>query len=206
MKIKWTFVQNQDISVLAQQIETKQGTVTFRPWNPKYIEDDHVPEPEVSCPVFCICCFLVECCFKNAFKEHIDDLDLGLKDAGTMFGEMIDKNSGEVTMVRWLSWQMSFIGHCLLFQPMLRWISWIPFVGWLLSAVLGFVILVFSLVWSTMLHFLILTVAWIVYRPLYGLAMACCAGVCLYIIYCNPPAADFDTNQALIDGGYIEAE
>ena len=23
------------------------------------VEDDHVPEPEVSCPVFCICCFLI---------------------------------------------------------------------------------------------------------------------------------------------------
>lgn len=180
------------------------GTVTFRPWNPKYIEDGHVPEPEIFCPWICCCCACVESCFKNAFKEHIDEVDLGLKDAGTMFGEMTDKNTGGVTMIRIFSWLMSFIGHWFLFQPILIWITWIPFVGWLLSTVIGFVVLTFSLVWSTMLHFLILTVAWIVYRPRYGLAMACCAGVCLCILCFKSPAADFDTNQALIDGRFID--
>merc|ERR1712216_406919 len=105
-------------------------------------------------------------------------------------------------MVRVLSWLLTFIAHWLLLQPILGWISGIPFVGWLLSSssYLGFVILIFSLVWSTMVHFLVFTVVWIVYRPFYGLFMACCAGACIYILYFGyHPADDFDIEQALID-------
>jgi len=81
MRIEWSIVMNTDISVLAQQWESEKGTPSFRPWNPNYINDEHVPTPDVSCPMYCICCFIVECCFKNVFREHVDELRTGLYSA-----------------------------------------------------------------------------------------------------------------------------
>lgn len=74
MKIKWEYVRNQDISVLAQQWENGKGMPSFRPWNPNFIHDETVPEPDVDCPPYCVCCFLVETCFKFGFPEHIDEI------------------------------------------------------------------------------------------------------------------------------------
>ena len=74
-------------------------------------------------------------------------------------------------MFRWLSWLMSVIGHCLIFSPVIHLLAWIPLVGKLLAAVVLFAVIILALVWATMLHFLILGISWLVYRPLYGLLM-----------------------------------
>ena len=77
---------------------------------------------------------------------------------------------------------MSFFGHLLLFTPLIRVISWIPLVGWLLVKVLNVAVFIFSLVWSLLLHFLVLGTAWIVYRPCYGACLLACFGVCFYFV------------------------
>jgi cobalamin synthase len=66
---------------------------------------------------------------------------------------------------------MNVLGHFLLFSPIIKLMAWIPLVGWLLSSILSFAAFLFALVWGTCLHFLILSIAWIVYRPIYGILM-----------------------------------
>ena len=80
-------------------------------------------------------------------------------------------NEGQTTLIRWVSWIMSVLGHYLLFSPIIKLLSWIPLVGFLLAGVLIVAAIIFSLVWATFLHFLILAISWLVYRPLFGVSM-----------------------------------
>ena len=66
---------------------------------------------------------------------------------------------------------MSVLGHYLLFSPIIALFAWIPLVGGLLSGVIAFAVGVFAFIWATMLHFLIMGVSWLVYRPLFGLLL-----------------------------------
>ena len=74
-------------------------------------------------------------------------------------------------MFRWISWIMNVLGHFMLFSPIIKLLAWIPLVGGLLSTVLAFAAFIFALVFATCIHFLLLSIAWIVYRPLFGLLM-----------------------------------
>ena len=85
-------------------------------------------------------------------------------------------------MFRWLSWLMSVIGHALLFSPIIHLLAWIPLVGKLLAAIVFFAVVIFALVWATMLHFLILGTSWLVYRPLYGILMLSVVGISICIM------------------------
>ena len=59
----------------------------------------------------------------------------------------------------------------MLFTPILRLIAWIPLVGALISKVIAFACIIFSVLWASMLHFSVMGVAWIFYRPLTGFMM-----------------------------------
>jgi hypothetical protein len=113
------------------------------------------------------------------FKLHIDELRLGAQSAGSIFAEMISGNNMTTTMFRWVSWVMSVAGHYLLFTPILRLVSWIPLVGFLIVKLLAMAALIFSFVWATMLHFFVLSIAWVFYRPCFGACMLLACGVCL---------------------------
>jgi len=132
---------------------------------------DNEPEIEVSCPMWCCCCALIETLFKHGFKEIIDEVHSESLTSKKIFDQMEKGNDTSTTIFRWVSWIMSVIGHCLLFSPIIALLNWIPLVGWLLANILSAVVFIFSLIWASTLHFLILGVAWIVYRPLYGLLL-----------------------------------
>lgn len=63
---------------MAQQVRSKESDkFTFRPWNPLDVKaevGDEEDVTEASCPIVCICCFIVEKCFKSMFKEHVDEI------------------------------------------------------------------------------------------------------------------------------------
>jgi len=77
---------------------------------------------------------------------------------------------------------MSVIGHYLLFSPVIALFAWIPLVGGLLSGVLAFAAGVFAFIWASMLHFFIMGVSWLVYRPLFGILMLAGVGVGIGIL------------------------
>lgn len=88
-----------------------------------------------------------------------------------MLDDLESDNSGQTKMFRWISYIMSVLGHYLLFSPVIKLLAWIPLVGGLISTIVAFAAFLFALVVATCLHFLILSMAWIVYRPLFGLLM-----------------------------------
>lgn len=157
-------------------MENSVGNYTFRQWNPEKEQvgfgEDNGSSTEASCPVTCICCWAVEKVFKTIFQETIDVLIIKSEDSSEkVFDDMDAENEGQTTMFRWISWIMNVLGHFLLFSPIIKLLAWIPLVGGLLSTVLSFAAFIFALVFATCIHFLILSVAWIVYRPLFGLLM-----------------------------------
>jgi len=86
-------------------------------------------------------------------------------------------NKSQTTCWRYVSWFMSVLGHYLLFSPFIALFAWIPLVGGLLSGVVAFAAGVFALIWATMLHFFIMAVSWLVYRPLFGILLLAGVGV-----------------------------
>jgi len=78
---------------------------------------------------------------------------------------------------------MSIIGHFLLFSPIIALLKWIPLVGWLLAGVLSFAAAIFALVWATMMHFLIMGLAWIVYRPIFGICLLAAFAALLGVMF-----------------------
>ena len=81
MRIKWEYAPCDTVNVVAQQMENSLGVNTFRQWNPEREDvaygEDNGSSTETSCPVTCICCFLVEKIFKAVFQETIDVLIIG---------------------------------------------------------------------------------------------------------------------------------
>ena len=73
MRIKFEYVPCSHISVVSQQMQNPEKSMrfTFRQWNPKneFAEwgEDNGSDTDATCPVFCLCCFLVEKFFKMGF-------------------------------------------------------------------------------------------------------------------------------------------
>lgn len=155
--------------------------MTFRQWNPKKETaawgENNDGDTDASCPVVCICCWLVEMAFKTVCQEVIDVLEYNDESSEAIFDQLDKENEQQTSIIRFVSWIMSVFGHYLLFSPIITLLSWIPLVGFLLSGVLWFAAIIFALVWATLLHFLILAVSWLVYRPLFGVLMLAGVGV-----------------------------
>jgi len=66
---------------------------------------------------------------------------------------------------------MNVTGHFFLFTPIIALLKWIPLVGSLLGAIFSFAAGIFALIWGSMIHLIVLMVAWIVWRPCYGLCL-----------------------------------
>lgn len=81
MRIKYTYVPCSDATIIAQQMENPNKSVSpyiFRQWNPENTHaawgEDNGSSTDATCPVSCICCFVVEKCFKAAFQETVDEI------------------------------------------------------------------------------------------------------------------------------------
>lgn len=118
--------------------------------------------------------------FKAAFQEAINEISVGSKTADEVLDAVEAKISTHTTIFRWVSWFMSIFGHWLLFEPIIKLLKFIPLVGGLLGSIMSFAAGIFALVWATLLHLLILALAWIAYRPLIGLLLL--SGVALMIV------------------------
>jgi hypothetical protein len=164
----------------------KDNAITFRQWNPEKENvawaEDNGSSTDASCPVCCICCWGVEKIFKSVFQEVIDVIEYNDDSTEQLFDKMDKDNEGQTTIIRWVSWLMSVFGHYLLFSPIIKLLSWIPLVGFLLAGILIVAAIIFALVWATFLHFLILAISWLVYRPLFGVSMLIGCGLMIGIM------------------------
>ena len=130
----------------------------------------------------CICCFVVEKCFKTLAMEVMNYCRPGQQSLDDAMDTLDSENKSQTTCFRWTSWFMSVLGHYCLFSPIIALFAWIPLVGGLLSGVVAFAAGVFALIWASMLHFLVMGVSWIVYRPLFGILLLAGVGAGVAIL------------------------
>ena len=132
------------------------------------------PDITITCPVSCVCCFFVEKIFKESFKEVIDYIECGERSGHEVIDNLGKENSSMTKIFRFASWIMNVLGHYLLFSPLIALMTWIPLVGYFLGAIVAFAAFLFALIWGSTIHLLIMSMAWIFYRPLVGLLMLAC--------------------------------
>ena len=156
------------------QIEDDIGNTefTFRKWNPDKERvmwgSDNGSSLEPVCPVACCCGFLAEVLFfKRVFNETIDHCAYGEKTPGEILGEYrkTPNISGLSNFFRIVTWVLSVAAIFLIFSPITSTIVWIPFVGTLLQTTFTFTGLIFAIVLASAQHLLIISIAWISYRP-----------------------------------------
>ena len=153
----------------------KNQEFTLRQWNPKQIkvafDQDNGSSVEASCPMTLICCYVVEKLFKVMAQETINEVRVGLKSTDEVFALMIQESYSTTVIFRFLSWALSILGHWLLFMPIINLMAWIPLVGHLLSSILSFAAIIFAFIWASMVHLIVFALAWLYYRPLFGILM-----------------------------------
>lgn len=98
---------------------------------------------------------------------------------------MEEENTLVTKVLRVSGWLMLWLGIYLLFSPIIYTLSWIPLVGYFLSTGFGLVACLFALILSIVLSLLTIAIAWIAYRPLFGLlllgAVALLVGVIVFV-------------------------
>jgi len=115
--------------------------------------------------------------------EVMNFCDSGRYSKDAAMDKLDANNKSSTSCWRWTSWIMSVVGHYFLFSPIIALFAWIPLVGGLLSGIIAFAAGVFALVWATTLHFFVMGVSWIVYRPLLGLLLLTGVGIGIAIMY-----------------------
>lgn len=167
-------------------MQNDEGVYTFRQWNP---DKENVPwggnndsNTDPGCPLQCICCFFIEKAFLTMSMAVMNYCKPGHSTLEQAMDTMDSDNAKSTSAIRWISWIMSVLGHILLFSPIITFLAWIPLVGGLLSGVFFVALLVFSCVWGSMLHLLIMAVSWLVYRPLYGVVLLAGVGAGVAIL------------------------
>ena len=156
------------------QIESDQGLTefTFRKWNPDMERvmwgSDNGNTLEPTCPIPFLFGYIAEItCFRLIFKETVDHCGPGEKSPWSIIDDY-NKGSnitGFTNMFRILNWIISVAGNFMIFSPLTPAIVWIPFVGTLLKSTFMFTGVIFSMAISTILQFLVASIAWIPYRP-----------------------------------------
>jgi len=169
----------------------------FTPWNPNVLhgengedkEDENFGDKGGFQYGYCCCCSLVNMLFESLVPEQVYEIRDGPVKSQKILNELSKQNSTRTTVIRWVSWFMMVLGHFLLFSPIIALLSWIPLVGWLLGGILTFAAAVFALVWGTAVFFTILTLAWLVFRPLFGLLCLTLVGGLMYLTFYLPKHA-----------------
>lgn len=77
---------------------------------------------------------------------------------------------------------MAFGVFCL-FSPFIEVFSWIPLVGKLLGGVVAFAALIIAVVFSLTFGTLTIALAWLYYRPIYGICLLSASFVGLHMIF-----------------------
>ena len=84
--------------------------------------------------------------------------------------------------------------------------KWIPLVGWLLSGFVTFAAAIFAFVVGIVFSCLVLALAWVFYRPLYGILLLVLMGIGVYFIFFFGPEDDATEEEGLVAGtGNAEA-
>ena len=119
----------------------------------------------------------------SVFEEVIDLAQDGKKTYEDYFADQDSKLGTAAKCIRPTGIILCIVGHYLLFSPVIALLGMIPFVGWLLSGVVAVAAMIFALVVGLTLSTLTIAVAWVFFRPLFGIPLLICVAASTYLIF-----------------------
>ena len=192
-RVMWQYVEaGTEVTVLARQMTDNDGVgFKFTPWNHGVLHGESVDEDgnlvdQVKGGFqygYCCMCSLVNLLFESLVPEQVYEIRDGTVKSKQILSELRSSNSTRTSIIRFAAWFFMVLGHFLLFSPIIALLNWIPLVGWLLGGIVMFAALLFALVWGTAVFFTILCLAWLVFRPLFGLLCLVCVGGLMYMTF-----------------------
>lgn len=81
----------------------------------------------------------------------------------------------------------TILGIFLLFMPLISLLNWIPLVGKFLGYAVSLAAAVFALVVGGLLSCLTIAIAWVFFRPLFGICLLTATGVGVYFLFFFKP-------------------
>ncbi|MEO8035313.1 MAG: TMEM43 family protein [Acidobacteriota bacterium] len=114
--------------------------------------------------------------YRTATDTTILLVEEGNLTAQQMFKMAQDRNSVMTWILRGLGFFLMFIGIFMLFRPIVVFADVVPLFGTMLGAGIGF----FAFLGAAILSSITIAVAWIVYRPMLGIAMLALAAAAFY--------------------------
>ena len=131
-------------------------------------------------------CDLVNKFMNETFEEVVDFVEEKKMSAEEMFKDHDDAMRKAGNVIRPLSMLMCVVGLYFLFSPVIALLSWIPLVGSLLSAIFALAAFIFAFVVGVTISTLVLGLAWLWFRPLYGAILLTLTGVGIALIFLIP--------------------
>lgn len=141
-------------------------------------------QDKCSCgPLNCCCCCclivcnLVNCCCSGLFTPQIYNIYDGKKTPGECMSHIANQSKTITWVIRFIGWLMMFIGTCALFAPLLLIPELIPFLGQYIAQFAGAVIAFLAFFVTLFICMLIISLAYLVYRPCLGIFYILVTGI-----------------------------
>ena len=78
---------------------------------------------------------------------------------------------------------MAVVGLYMIFTPLILMLKWIPLVGFLLGGIATLAAAIFAFVIGLTMSVLVMSVAWLIFRPLLALSMLTVSGIGIYLSF-----------------------
>jgi hypothetical protein len=88
-----------------------------------------------------------------------------------VFKGLKEDNRAQTVVFRIVGWLMMVIGIGIMFSPIIALVSFIPLVGTMIAWGISIAVWIFAILVGTIFTLLTIAIAWIFYRPFYGLIL-----------------------------------
>lgn len=172
-------------------MEDEEGQHTFRKWNPEKVLVPYGRSTDAESSGFngnWLCCFfcnsidllLNEIC--PAYEEVVDCVKDTKMSAEAYFDSQAPQITTPSLIIRPLAIQLLVFGLFILFMPCIELLNWIPFVNWLLDGTVAVAAIMFALLVGVIISGLVISIAWVFYKPLVGVLSLIMLAISVYFI------------------------
>ena len=117
------------------------------------------------------------------FPEAIEYVEEYTISAHGLFEKKREENRTTTTIFRIVGFLLMFFGVVMMFAPIVYVIQWIPLVGWLIAHGVSIVVWIFSFIFSITFTSLTIGLAWLFYRPKYGIILLAVVAVGVILMF-----------------------
>mmetsp|Transcript_35290 Transcript_35290/g.34289 ORF Transcript_35290/g.34289 Transcript_35290/m.34289 type:complete len:169 (+) Transcript_35290:64-570(+) len=166
-------------------MQGESGELTLRKWNPKKEEvpqgEDNSAEVEEGCDLCYGGC--IGALFSVAFEETIEWVYEEPISKEEIFKKELENNHTSTVVFRVVGFLLMFFGIGLFFSPIIELFKWIPLVGSFLSFGVALACWIFAFLAAGIGSLFTIGLAWLFFRPLYGIIMLGIMGVLVVIMF-----------------------